>query len=752
MNSSFKSSLALFQLHPASKELNPSLQLQSSTRFEFNQSHIAANRSSNSSIRETTPWLKNPFIVKASLEQNKHNRSTNITSYEATTHLIANAGQHHIPHSPQTAYLAGLNSKRNLGNTKTISTFNLTANLNTSNNFYDIPYPSDLRLNSQGYPDLSGFPIAKNSKAEDLKKIAGDFPGFPTTSAGYFRFNLPVTPRNPDRLIRPNANSPVLLIDVDSNSSTRGQLLPTVAATPYPDAYVPSFLLAVAPFPGTILQPNHRYAYVIKRSFNDANGKPLGVPATLRQLLNDKKPDAPLGTKSRRLYQPLLETLDRLGIDRQSIAAATVFTTGDTVADTARLSQQVLKRYDLHIEELTLDQVNHPNFYELHGKIRLPQFQQGQPPFNTEGLFQFDQNHQLVQQRTETVPVTITLPKKRMPETGYPVVTYFHGSNGLSTQVVDRGPITQVGGQPTPGLGPAYVLAKQGFATISSASPLNPERFPGGLPSAYLNLFNLAAYRDTIRQGVFEQQLLLDALQHVRIPASLLGGAAKPLLPDNKTNFKLQSSSVMALGQSLGAQYATILAAINPKIRAVVPTGSGGYFSLVAATNSLAPGIGLLLGTLQASNVLHPALQLLQTAWDAADPITYMPFIAQRPLPNQPVRPIYQPIGIGDTQFSEAVFNAVALASHVQQAGVVLAPKLQKSLALAGLNGIVPYPVSDNVRSDSGTPYTGVVVQYKGDGITDPHNIFAQLNAVKKQYSRFFKSFVNTGTATVPAP
>jgi hypothetical protein len=75
---------------------------------------------------------------------------------------------------------------------------------------------------------------------------------------------------------------------------------------------------------------------------------------------------------------------------------------------------------------------------------------------------------------------------------------------------------------------------------------------------------------------------------------------------------------------------------------------------------------------------------------------------------------------------------------------------MQESLALQGLDGIVSYPVANNLVSENGTPYTGVVVQYEGDGIADPHGIFAQLDEVKEQYSEFFDSFQKTGIAVVP--
>ncbi|MEM7580183.1 MAG: hypothetical protein AAF316_10080 [Cyanobacteria bacterium P01_A01_bin.80] len=638
----------------------------------------------------------------------------------------------------------------------TVSTFDLEADITNEDSFYNLPYPNDLRLNPDGSPDLSGFPIADNNIfAQSLKSIADDGSGFPTNSAAYFQFNRPVAQQDFNQVIAADTDSPILLINIDPDSPNQGDLLPTVASTFRPDLnYVPSSLLSVAPAPGIILEPNNTYAYVVKRSLNNANGRPLGVSPTLEKLINGDTPGGELGEEAQEIYQPLWGILDEIEVDPSNVAAATVFTTGDVVSEFAQLSDEVLERYDVTIENLQLDPedgASNSGFYELQGTVQMPQFQKGTPPFNTEGLFEFAPDGSLIEQGTEEVPVVITIPKTPMPYGGYPVVTYYHGSNGLSTQVVDRGPITEPDGEPTPGLGPAFVVAEKGFAAVSSALPLNPERFDDDRPDSYLNPLNLAAYRDTFRQTVIEQRLLIEALEDLKIPSEVVGSDGDLLLPAGETHFQFQSSSVMALGQSYGAQVANIISAIEPKIGAVVPTGSPSFYPLLISEDDLSPLAGLALGTLQELNPLYPALNLLGTAWEVVDPIVYMPYLATRPLPGHPTRSIYQPVGKEDTEVSEAVFNANALASGVQQAGSILWSEMQESLALSGLDGIVSYPVSNNVLSSDGTPYTGLVVQYEGDGITDPHSIFAQLDEVKEQYSSFFESFQETGVAVVPA-
>ena len=126
--------------------------------------------------------------------------------------------------------------------------------------------------------------------------------------------------------------------------------------------------------------------------------------------------------------------------------------------------------------------------------------------------------------------------------------------------------------------------------------------------------------------------------------------------------------------------------------------------------------------------------------------------IARDPLPGHPVRSIYVPAGVDDPGFSNRIYAAMSLASGVEQAGEVRSAIFPETLALGGLDGDLPYPVADNVAAESGTPYTGVVVQYESDGILDAHHVFAQRDDVKHQYGCFFATFAADGRAVVPGP
>ncbi|MEZ4268296.1 MAG: hypothetical protein R3F39_18180 [Myxococcota bacterium] len=641
----------------------------------------------------------------------------------------------------------------------TIVRFDLDENLDSADHFYDFPWPSDLRLTEAGTPAMTRIPSPVGvDLISAIVAISDERPGFSVTPVAWFRFSAAPAPRERADILAADAASPILLVDVDPDSPERGRLYPLVAATLPGDAWVPEHLLAVAARPGFVLAPDRTYAFVVRRSANDAAGQPLGVAADLQRLARGEVPAGARGAAAAELYAPLWPTLDSLGVPRGEVAAATVFTTGDVVAETARLSDGVLADYDATIANLQVDPddgADHPRYCELVGTLTVPQFQRGKAPFDTEGLFEFAADGKPIKQRDESVPIVVTMPRAPMPAGGYPLVLYFHGSGGLAGQVVDRGTIPSAGAAETKGEGPAFVLAAHGFGAVGSALPVNPERVPGASSIAYLNFANLGAFRDTFRQGVIEQRLMLEALDSMVIQPEIVAACTGMTLPEGEAGYRFSTTRITALGQSMGGMYVNMVGAVEPRIEAVVPTGAGGlwsYFILQTTLLDAGPLLALLLEADSDLSFLHPALHTMQTAWEPAEPMVYMPRLAKRPLPGHPVRPIYEPIGEGDSFFPTVVYDAIVLAYEHPQAGESVWPAMQQSLALAGLDGFREYPVRDNLRSVDGTPYTGIVVQYEGDGWSDPHTIFTQLDAVKYQYGCFLETFRETGVADVLAP
>tara|TARA_R110002096_G_scaffold44526_13_gene120485 strand:- start:58890 stop:60917 length:2028 start_codon:yes stop_codon:yes gene_type:complete len=641
----------------------------------------------------------------------------------------------------------------------TMVVFDLAAATSEQGHFYDVPFPSDARL-IDGRPDLAGYPNPGNIKLlSDLVPLGEGREGFSTNMASVFQFTAPIAARLETDVIAADATSPILLIDIDPNSPDRGTLIPTVAKTLVKDDYVPENTLAVAPPPGFILNSDRQYAMVIMKSLGDANGEALAASETIQALAEGKVPAGEQGQVYSELFGPLWETLEMHSIAPEDVAAAAIYTTGDVVAGLADLSERMRGEYSVTIDGLAVDadDGDHERFCEILGTVEFPQFQVGTPPFISGGTFSFGDDGLPEYQRDEQAGVVITLPKGEMPVGGYPLAMYFHGSGGLYQQVVDRGRVTEIGGETTKGEGPAFVLAPHGFAMVGSAHPVNPERLPGADDIEYLNLNNLATLPYTFQQGAIEQRLLLDALMTQPIPESALAGCTGMSLPEGETDYHFAEEKIVAMGQSMGGMYTNIIGAIEPRIGAVVPTGAGGMWHYFILETSIVEGARGLLSVIfrtpeEELSFLHPALQLLGLSWEVAEPMVYMPRLGRDPLPGHPARPVYEPAGEGDSYFPTVIYDAAVLAYGNEQAGEEIWTSMQENLTLIGKEGFVEYPVAGNLVSTNGEAFTGVVVQYEGDGIYDPHAIYGQLDEVKYQYGCFLETFVERGVATLPAP
>ena len=140
----------------------------------------------------------------------------------------------------------------------------------------------------------------------------------------------------------------------------------------------------------------------------------------------------------------------------------------------------------------------------------MPQFQVGEQPFDREsdGHFVLDADGVPTKQSDMVVPLSITIPKAAMPEGGWPLYQFFHGSGGDSHGLVDLGYSPTSDDVPELGKGPGFVVARHGIAAVSTAMPVNPERLPGAGETEYLNINNLAAFPFTFQQGVLEQRIL----------------------------------------------------------------------------------------------------------------------------------------------------------------------------------------------------------------------------------------------------
>ena len=477
--------------------------------------------------------------------------------------------------------------------------------------FFDFPWPTDLRLTPAGTPDFGGFVNPTGtSLLPGLEAIAEQRKGFPMVAAGYFRFNAAMAPENIGTVIPAAAVQSILLIDVDPSSASKDALFPVVASLEPKDAYLPDTTLAVAARPGFVMRPDNEYAYVVLRSLGDASGQPLGVPSLLWSLEHNVTPSGDEAVAAN--YAPLWPALQAIGVQADQVAVAAVFTTGDVVSDLNALSSALVQRDPVALGPIGFPPDGgavHEGYCELDGTMTLPKYQVGEPPFNTGGTFDAGPDGlPTVQGIYNDVPFVLTFPTGTMPAGGYPLVIYFHGSGGIARAVIDRGTAYEIedgGWLYTLGEGPAWVLAPYGFAAAGAALPLSPDRQDGGSAfylddlcascddpedTAYLNFSNLAAFRDTFRQGVIESRMFLNVLSSLSIPLSAAELQTCGItLPPGETALHYDPVHLMAQGQSMGGMYTNLVSAVEPRVQACVPTGAGGFWSYFVLNSPQVP-------------------------------------------------------------------------------------------------------------------------------------------------------------------
>ncbi len=139
----------------------------------------------------------------------------------------------------------------------------------------------------------------------------------------------------------------------------------------------------------------------------------------------------------------------------------------------------------------------------------------------------------------------------------------------------------------------------------------------------------------------------------------------------------------------------------------------------------------------------NPVLSILQMWVERSDTINYGPLLVREPPPGLPARPIYQSMGFVDHFTPLPTIEALAVAIGGHHVGPVIEPI--EGLALRGRTELAA-PVVGNL---GGT--TAVVVQYQATS-SDGHFVVFDVDAARRQSTRFLSTLASTGTATLVAP
>ena len=618
--------------------------------------------------------------------------------------------------------------------------------------FFAAPFPCESRRLADGSIDVGDFPNSTRASfvTSLLGILAGDARGFGTTSTIYFALDAPLgsdVAVSYAESLAPSA--PVYLVSADPDAADAGVRYPVEArfledGGPFGEAN----LLSLLPLQGVPLRPGVRYAAVVERTL----GGGIDAAPAMRDLI-EGRPPAGMSDAAFDEYRRALDALETSGVALDELASVAVFRTDDPTAGFARAVTAALGRPLPALEAGPAQTEVFDDYCVYEGALAMPVYQQGAPPFETEGgAWILGPDGAPILQGDERARIVITVPRAPMPAAGYPTVVFSRTGGGGDRPLVDRGARAAAGGDAIePGSGPAREFAQVGFAGVSIDGPHGGFRNVTGGDEQLLifNVQNPVAMRDNIRQSALELVLAAHVVPEIVLDTSDCVGAPA------ETHF--DGATLVLMGHSMGATIAPLTLAFEPRYRAALLSGAGGSWieNIVYKESPLRvrPIAETLLGVAGRWE-LHehdPVLMLLQWAGESADPPAYGRLVVREPI-GAP-RHVLMMQGIVDTYILPPIANATSLSFGLDLAGPALdetEPRLEAfaplrdHLALAGREAI-SLPASANYEAS----VTAVVTQHPEDGIEDGHEVVFQTEPPKRQYRCFLETLAAGEAPTV---
>ncbi|HEX5058779.1 MAG TPA: hypothetical protein VFV99_05425 [Kofleriaceae bacterium] len=558
-----------------------------------------------------------------------------------------------------------------------------------------------------------------SAMVEQARELLANTRGFSRAGGVFFQISEPLAVDElPGIAETVAADSPVMLVDVDPLSPELGRRIPLeVSFRTDASGYGAPNLLALVPLQGVPLHRRTRYVAIVTTALHAASGPAL-LPAPASVLDNFRA------------------VIAAAGVPETAVAGVTAFDTGDPTAGlaAARTAALALPLPTLASAPTQTDLFS--DFCVFQSTIGMPDWQSGAPPFATDGgTWELDANGAPIVQRTEVAKVVITLPRTAKPTAGYPLVVFVRTGAGGDRPLVDRGQQSMDGGPPiVVGEGPARYLARAGFAAIQVDGPLGGLRNPtsGDEQFLTLNLENLGALRDNLREAAVE----LDVIAHVATTLHVSGTSC----PGAASDATFDAAHFAIMGHGMGAWIAQLAAAYEPLFGAQILSGAGASWIATLLNQqkplALRPLVASLLRE-QTIDSADPILTIVQWALEPADPQVYA----------SSARPVLQIEGVVDSFAPPRMANASSLALRLDLAGSSLDdaadPRLVGQLPLVPLLALVG-------RSQVALPATGsVIAQFAEDGVEDGHEVLYQVDSPKHGYRCFLASWL-TGTPTLP--
>jgi len=618
-------------------------------------------------------------------------------------------------------------------------------------NWFNHPWPSDFRKEGSAIR-LDGMPNPRQSPL--LKKyfdqLRGKVDGFSLNAAGYFSFEGPLDesslPKDERSSLDPT--STLQLIDIDDKSPSVGKRHPIYwkFRQPIGDYYLTTNTLSWAPSLGHPLRPRTRYAAVVTTGAKGKGGN-AAPNKELQAYLEGKGPLVAAWGAS-------LDELGKAGITKDKIAHLTVFTTNNPVEETLKVAEHARALPPPKVKAITFEKTSGDKDQYTGVFESSPDYQEGTPPFlQSGGGFVFGTDGKPVKQRDFELRFKLVVPnatKCPMPISGYPIVLYAHGTTGDWESFIDDGTATHLAAKCVASMGVDQIF----HGTRPGAPALTDPSRDTKISLAFFNLENAIAARTNSRQSA------IDEVARGRLVAS--GGLDVPAdVATTKSKITFDPKRIGFYGHSQGGLNGALLLAVDDTTRGGVLSGAGSAiaYSLLLKVKpdpSVAGLVKAFLGvTLENEDELgplHPAISLVQTCVDPADPVNYYGAIAKAPFAGHVPKSVLMtegvaPDGSGDNYAPPRTIEAGAIAGGFP----LVEPVVLDIPEITKLDGIAPAkpPIKGNAAMGKAT--VGIA-QFEPPAGSDGHFVVFRVPRARSMSIDFSASLLTDEVPTISSP
>lgn len=632
--------------------------------------------------------------------------------------------------------------------------------------FFRLPFPNDVRTDDRGRVDLRGFPtpgpnplVGVDPLRSYVDAVDGT-QGWGTNPTVVFRFSGEI---DFDSF---NAGG-VHLIDITDPAEPRN------AGTSYrvysgDTNYLCANHFTVRRRDGSPFEPGRVYAAWLSVDGLGDNGLAIERSPNFEAMLENAVPGNAALAAAHEKFQPFRDYLEQNGeYTADDVLVATVITAGPVRNTMEELARAVEAEPVPRVTDWVACGSGDPSpcpqaegdracgegaagYDEYHALVELPVFQEGEAPYlQTGGAI--DTSGRV---RTEAVCMALTVPKGDMPEAGWPLVVFGHGTGGsFRSHVVPEvaGTLSDVTGLPEPAEPDPAPVADPDAGADSGVLPEpvddGPVRFavlgydavvhgprrgdsdehPNHL---FFNFLNPDSAQGNPLQGAADILAIARMAATLDVSAAATGGS----------DIRIDADRMVFFGHSQGSIHGNLALPYAPVFKAAVLSGNGVSLMNALLTKTepenIAAVVPLVLSDTGAEGLPgadhHPALTIVQQHIDPADGLNFAALVREPPEGTTP-KHVFQTYGLDDhysPPLTMQIYTRAAGLTEVEAHSSANPPDdLQRGTPVA-----VPYVASFGI---DGSEYTAGMRQYGAPDGRDGHFVVFDVDAANDDMARF---------------